>query len=72
MLLKVRAAIETFYGKLDELTASMESQIEEQPGSVASQLLREDPHLKPALEGYNKMVEIFYELHGLDTELYGN
>ncbi len=72
MLLKVRSAIETFYGKLDELTTSMEETIAAKSTSVASELIREDVHLKPALDGYNEMVGTFYELHGTDMDIYGH
>jgi len=72
MLLKVRSAIETFYGKLDALTTSMEDTVAAKPTSVASELIREDVHLKPALDGYNEMVGTFYELHGTDMDIYGS
>ena len=72
MLLKVRSAIETFYGKLDALTTSMEDTVAAKPTSVASELIREDVHLKPALDGYNEMVGTFYELHGTDMDIYGH
>eukprot|EP00434_Breviolum_minutum_P004090 symbB.v1.2.003603.t1/scaffold202.1/size271277/14 len=72
MLLKVRSAIETFYGKLDALTTSMEDTVAAKPTSVASELIREDVHLKPALDGYNEMVGTFYELHGTDMGIYGS
>lgn len=72
MLLKVRSAIETFYGKLDALTISMEDTLAAKSTSVASELMREDVHLKPALDGYNEMVGTFYELHGTDMDIYGH
>jgi len=72
MLLKVRSAIETFYGKLDALTISMEDTLAAKSTSVASELMREDVHLKPALDGYNEMVGTFYELHGTDMDIYGS
>mmetsp|Transcript_34037 Transcript_34037/g.55873 ORF Transcript_34037/g.55873 Transcript_34037/m.55873 type:complete len:514 (+) Transcript_34037:52-1593(+) len=72
MLMKVRSAILSFYGKLDELTVSMENQIAEKPDAVASEIMKADPYLKPTFEGYNEMVETFYALHGLDAELYGS
>ncbi|CAL1162228.1 unnamed protein product [Cladocopium goreaui] len=52
MLMKVRSAILSFYGKLDELTVSMENQIAENPDAVASEIMKADPHLKPTFEGY--------------------
>lgn len=50
----------------------MEDQMAENPDALASQMLRKDPHLKAAFEGYNEMVESFYKLDEMDAEMYGS